>query len=321
MKICVVGAGAIGCWFGAWMARAGHEVSLLARGAHLAALQAGGLKFEDGDKRETFAIRVAAEPAALGQHDLVLIGLKGYSIAGMLPRLVPLLRADTMVMPAINGLPWWYFYKEGGRFDASTIACLDRNGDMLTVLDPRHLIGCVVHGSAEVVAPGVVRHNSGDRFIVGEPDGSQSPRVLALAAAMRAAGFDAPVTPRIREEIWTKLAGNLSYNPVAALTLARMDEINANESLLELIRPMIAETIAVAAAYGVTIPVTVEERIGIARKIGRAKISMHQDIERGRPLETDGIIGSVVELARRAGVATPVTGAVLALIEERARHL
>ena len=138
---------------------------------------------------------------------------------------------------------------------------------------------------------------------------------------MRAAGFDAPVTPRIREEIWTKLAGNLSYNPIAALTLARMDEINANAALLDVIRPMIAETIAVAAAYGVSIPVTVEERIGIARKIGRAKISMHQDVERGRPLETDGIIGSVVELARRAGAATPVTGMVLALIEERARHI
>jgi len=321
MKICVVGAGAIGCWFGAWMARAGHEVSLVARGAHLAALQSGGLKFEDGEKRETFSVRAAADPAELGRHDLVLVGLKAYSIAGMLPRLAPLLGADTVVMPAINGLPWWYFYKEGGRFDGSAINCLDRRGDMFAALDPRHLVGCVVHGSAEVVAPGVVRHNSGDRFIVGEPDGSESARIRALAAAMREAGFDAPLTPRIREEIWTKLAGNLSYNPVAALTLARMDEINANEALLALIRPMIAETIAVAAAYGVTIPVTVEERIGIARKIGRAKISMHQDIERGRPLETDGIIGSVVELARRAGVATPVTGAVLALVEERARHI
>ena len=321
MKICVVGAGAIGCWFGAWMARAGHEVSLLARGAHLEALQADGLKFEDGDKRETFVVRAASEPADLGRHDLVLLGLKAYSIAGMLPRLAPLLGPDTIVMPAINGLPWWYFYKEGGRFDGSTISCLDRNGDMFAALDPSLLIGCVVHGSAEVVAPGVVRHNSGDRYIVGEPDGGMSPRILALAAAMRAAGFDVPVTPRIREEIWTKLAGNLSYNPIAALTLARMDEINANAALLDVIRPMIAETIAVAAAYGVTIPVTVEERIGIARKIGRAKISMHQDVERGRPLETDGIIGSVVELARRAGAATPVTSMVLALIEERARHI
>jgi 2-dehydropantoate 2-reductase len=303
------------------MARKGHDVSLVARGAHLAALQSGGLKFEDGEKRETFAVRALADPAELGRHDVVLIGLKAYSIAGMLPRLAPLLGADTVVMPAINGLPWWYFYKEGGRFDASSIACLDREGTMFSALDPRHLVGCVVHGSAEVVAPGVVRHNSGNRFIIGEPDGSASARILALATAMREAGFDAPVTPSIREEIWTKLAGNLSYNPVAALTLARMDEINANEDLLALIRPMIAETIAVAAAYGVTIPVTVEERIGIARKIGRAKISMHQDIERGRPLETDGIIGSVVELARRAGVPTPVTAAVLALVEERARHI
>jgi 2-dehydropantoate 2-reductase len=321
MKICVVGAGAIGCWFGAWMARAGHEVSLLARGAHLAALEAGGLEFEDGDRRERFAMRAASDPAELGRHDLVLIGLKAYSIAAMLPRLVPLLGEDTVVMPAINGLPWWYFYKEGGRFDGKNIACLDRDNSMFAALAPRHIVGCVVHGSAEVVAPGVVRHTSGNRFIVGEPDGSASPRIAALAAAMREAGFDAPVTPRIREEIWTKLAGNLSYNPVAALTLARMDEINANDDLLALIRPLIAETMAVAAAYGVNIPVTVEERIGIARKIGRAKISMHQDVERGRPLETDGIIGSVVELARLAGVATPMTSVVLALVAERARHL
>jgi len=302
------------------MARAGHEVSLLARGAHLAALRAGGLKFEDGGRSETFAIHAAADPAELGRHDLVLIGLKAYSIADMLPRLAPLLDADTVVMPAINGLPWWYFYKEGGRFDGTRINCLDRDGGMFAALDPGHIVGCVVHGSAEVLAPGVVRHNSGDRFIVGEPDGSTSPRITALAAAMRAAGFDAPVAPRIREDIWTKLAGNLSYNPVAALTLARMDEINANDDLLALIRPMIAETMAVAAAYGVIIPVTVEERIGIARKIGRAKISMHQDIERGRPLETDGIIASVVELARRAGVATPMSSTILALVAERARH-
>jgi len=321
MKVCVVGVGAIGGWTAAWMACAGNEVSLVARGAQLEALRRGGLTLHSRGERSSHALPASDDPAAFGVQDAVFLCLKTYSIAEMLPRLAPLVGPDTVVVPAINGLPWWYFYRAGGPRDGKPIDCLDPQGRMLAELDPRHVVGCVVHAAAEVTAPGVVSHTAGGRFVLGEPDGSRSGRVLRLASVMAAAGFDAPVTAEIRVEIWTKLIGNLSYNPVAALTLAWMHEINANPDLIALIRTLIAEAMRVAEAYGVRVPMTVEERLEVARRIGRSKISMHQDVERGRPLEVEAIIGSVAELARKAGVATPMTDAMLALLAERARHL
>ncbi len=225
------------------------------------------------------------------------------------------------MVPAINGLPWWYFFKAGGRFDGASIACLDPGGKMLAALDPRHIVGCVVHAAAEATEPGVISHTAGRLFLLGEPDRTRSARAERLAAEMNAAGFEARVADDIRVEIWTKLVGNLSYNPVAALALAHMDDINGNEALLVLIRAMMAEAMRVAEAYGVRVPLTVDERIGIARKLSGAKISMHQDVEKRRPLETNAIIGAVVELARKAGIATPMIDVVYALLAERARHL
>ncbi len=320
MRICIVGAGAIGGFCGALFARAGHEVSLVARGAHLEALRLRGLTLESEGRRETFRLPAAADPAEFGAQDLVLLALKAYSIAPMLERMRPIVGAQTMVVPALNGLPWWYFHREGGRFDGEPIACLDPGGRMFASLDPACLVGCVVHAAAEVTEPGVVRHTAGRRFVLGEPDGSDSERLRRLAGAMQAAGFEVRTSGRIRDEVWMKLIGNLSYNPVAALTLARMDDIHANPALLELIGAMMRESMRVAEAYGVRIGVSVEERIGIARRIGNAKVSMHQDIERGRPLEIEAIVGSVMELAARAGVATPMIDAVHALLAERARH-
>jgi len=320
MKICVVGAGAVGGFIGARLAEAGHEVSLVARGPHLDAIRARGLTLADAGHRQTFSVAASSEPGDLGQQDAVFIGLKAYSIAAVLPKMAPLLGPNTAVIPAINGLPWWYFYKEGGPFQGSSIACLDPDGAMLRALDPRHIIGCVVHASAEVTDPGVVTH-TGKTLIVGEPDGSRSPRLKQLSGILEGAGFDVKVTDEIRTEVWAKLIGNLSYNPVAALTLARMNEIHANPGLLTLIANMMEEAKVVAAAYGVHIAMSAEDRIGLARKLGSAKISMHQDVERGRPLEVDAIIGSVVELARKAKVATPMIDAVYALIGERDRHL
>jgi len=228
---------------------------------------------------------------------------------------------DTLVIPAINGLPWWYFYKEGGRFDGQSVACLDPADTLFGALAPRHILGCVVHAAAEVTRPGVVNHTAGRLFILGEPDRTKSARGERLVAAMNAAGFEARIADDIRVEVWTKLVGNLSYNPVAALALAQMNDIHGNEALLALIRAMMEEGMRVAEAYGVRIPVTVGERIGIAKKLAGAKISMHQDIEKRRPLETDAIVGAVVELARKAGIATPMIDAVHALIAERAKHL
>jgi 2-dehydropantoate 2-reductase len=268
-----------------------------------------------------FALRASDAPRDLGAQDAIFICLKTYSIAAMLPRLAPLVAPDTVVVPAINGLPWWYFYREGGKLDGQSVTCLDPAGTLFQALDPRHILGCVVHAAAQVPEPGVVRHTAGRAFLVGEPDRSKSARAGRLVAAMTEAGFDARLAADIRLEIWIKLVGNLSYNPVAALALAHMNDIHGSESLLALVRAIMEEGMRVAEAYGARIPVTVEERIAIAKKLAGAKISMHQDVERRRPLEVDAIVGAVVELARKAGIATPMTDAIHALIAERAKHL
>jgi 2-dehydropantoate 2-reductase len=321
VKICVVGAGAIGGLLAAGFARAGNEVCLVARGAHLDALLSKGLTLLGEGKREVFRLPASDDPSGFGAQDAVFLCLKTYSIGAMLPRMKSLVGRDTVVVPAINGLPWWYFYKEGGRFDGQAVTCLDPGGTLFGALDPRHILGCVVHAAAQVPEPGVVRHTAGREFLIGEPDRSRSARAERIVSAMNVAGFEAKLAADIRVEIWLKLTGNLSYNPVAALALAHMDDIHGNPGLLALIRSLIEETMRVAEAYGVRVPITVEERIAIAKKLAGAKISMHQDVERRRPLEVDAIVGAVVELARKAAIATPMIDAVHALIAERAKHL
>jgi 2-dehydropantoate 2-reductase len=260
------------------------------------------------------------DPADFGRQDAVVIALKAYSIGPMLARIAGLLTPDTAVVTAITGIPWWYFCRAGGAFDGVPVECLDPRGEMLRALDPKHLVGCVVHGSAEVVEPGVIHHTSGGTFILGEIDGRLTPRVQALAAAVEAAGLKATLTARIRDDVWTKLIGNTSYNPVAALTGALMSEINANPALIALIRRMMVEGIAVAEAHGCRMTVSLEDRFALARKLGDVKVSMLQDIERGRPLEIDAIVTAVSELGRKVGVPTPTIDGVEALIRERARH-
>jgi 2-dehydropantoate 2-reductase len=320
MKFCIVGAGAIGGLLGARLAASGHDVSLVARGAHLAAIREAGLAIKDGPGVQRYALPAADDPAQFGPQDAVVIALKAYSIGPMLARLAPLLTPDTAVVTAINGIPWWYFCRAGGAFDGAPIECLDPDGAMVRALDPKHLVGCVVHGSAELVAPGVVHHTSGDTFILGEIDGRLTPRVGAIAGAIEAAGLKAPVTARIRDDVWTKLIGNTSYNPVAALTGALMSDINANPALIALIRAMMLEGIAVAAALGCRMTVSLEERFALARRLGAVKVSMLQDLERGRPLEIDAIVTAVSELGRKVGVPTPTIDGVEALVRERARH-
>ena len=320
MKVCIVGAGAIGGVLGARLAAAGHDVSLVARGGHLEAIRANGIALKDGESVRTLRVAASDEPSALGRQDAVFLALKAYSIGPMLARLTPLLGPDTAVVTAINGIPWWYFCREGGRFDGARVECLDPDGAMLRALDAKHLVGCVVHASAEVIAPGVVHHTSGRDFILGEIDGAATPRLDAIAAALEGAGLRPVLSRRIRDDIWTKLIGNASYNPVAALTGALMSEINANPALLGLIRRMMVEGMQVAEALGARITVTLEERFDLARKLGAAKISMLQDLERGRPLEIDAIVTAVCELGRKAGVPTPTIDGVEALVRERVRH-
>ncbi len=321
MKIVVVGAGAIGGLLGGACAEAGHEVSLVARGAHLDALRRSGLTVRWLDRGERrYELRATDQPGELGVQDAVIIALKAHSIAPMLPRLRPILGEDTPVVTAINGLPWWYFQRHGGPLEGTRIECLDRDGAMVKAVDPRHLVGCVVHSGGEVIEPGVVLHSGGRMHYLGELDGSTTPRVQALAQAITAGGLEAAISPNIRNDIWMKLIGNLSYNPVAALSLVRMDEINANPGLIRMIRTQMQEAMAVASAYGQTIAMSIDQRLALARTMGRTKVSMHQDLERGRPLEIDAIVGAVLELGRKAGVAMPMVDAVYSLIAARVRH-
>lgn len=318
MKVCVVGAGAIGGLIAAYLGRAGHDVSVVARGGHLAAIKAKGLTLINSAERFTVRCRAADDPAALGAQDYAFVALKAHGIAAMLPRLGPLLGEDTAVVPAINGVPWWYFYKEGGRFDGSPVDCLDPGGAMLRALDPARILGCVVFPAAFIAEPGVIQQTTDQsNFILGEPDGGMSKRAEALADAMTQAGMKTQVTPKIRDAVWNKLLGNVSFNPVAALAVLRMDQIFAQSPLVALVREIVLEAMAVGAAYGAAFPMTADERIDMARRLGAGKPSMLQDVERGRKMEVEAIVGAVIELGRRADVKTPATDAIYALLAAR----
>ena len=324
VKICVVGAGAIGGVLAARFAHAGFETSIIARGAHLAAIRTNGLTLVTAEGRANVRVRAHHDPATLaaeaGQQEMVFIALKAYQIPAMLPLLAPLIEPESVVVPAINGVPWWYFFREGGRFDGKPVRCLDADGAMLRVLDPHHIVGCVVHASGEVTAPGEVTWNGQKTFVIGEPDGSLSRRLNALAEVMHKAGFEPKVSERIRDDVWMKLIGNTSFNPVAALTRARMDAICANPALIAFLRAAMEEMTLVANAYGIRQLVTIDRRLEIARSIGAVKISMHQDLDLGRPMEVDAIVTAFLELANQVGVAAPLISALHGMISELARN-
>jgi 2-dehydropantoate 2-reductase len=251
----------------------------------------------------------------------VIIGLKAHAIPAMLPRLAPLVGRDTVVVPAINGLPWWYFYGVGGALEGLTLRSLDPDGTMFAALDPARIVGCVVHVAAEVRAPGEVQHSSGRRLILGELDNRASERLARVCDALDAAGFDTVRSTDIRLDVWTKLIGNLSFNPVAALTGYLMNEIVGDEAVLDVIRAMMGEAMRVAEHLGVRVPMTPDQRIDLARQLGAVRISMLQDLEQRRRLELAAIVGAVIELADRAGIAMPTTRHVHALAQARARAL
>jgi 2-dehydropantoate 2-reductase len=314
-KFCIVGAGAIGGRLAARLAIAGYEVSLTARGEHLAAIQQRGLVLRDGELNETLHVHAAATPAEIGiVQDVVIIGLKAHQVPAVLPQLAPIVGPYTIVLPAINGLPWWYFHRDA-KHSNQRIECLDRDGSLQRAVNPDHIIGCVVHASAEVVEPGVIHANGQNKLVIGEPSHQVTERVRQLASALTQAGFAVKQSARIRDDIWMKLVGNASFNPVAALTLSRMDELCASPPVLDLVRRLMEEVMAVARAYGCDPQLAADERIHVGCSIGRVKISMHQDVERGRPLELDAIVRAPLELGRRAGIAMPYTETVLALAD------
>ncbi|MDR6755125.1 2-dehydropantoate 2-reductase [Mycoplana sp. BE70] len=316
MRVCIFGAGAIGGYLAVSLAKAGADVSVVARGPHLAAMQASGLTLrKDGDE-QTCRIRATDDPRQLGEQDYVIVGMKAHAVPAVVERFEPLLGKDTTVVPAVNGLPWWYFHaaKTGTVLDETWLESADPGGAQWKFFGPERAIGCVVYPACDVPEPGVINHVSGDRFTLGEPDGSDSARLRLLSEMLIAGGLRAPRKARLRDEIWIKLWGNCSFNPVSALTGASLDVIGADDACRRLIHDMMAECKAVGEAVGARFGVTIEQRIKGGTDIVGHKPSTRHDVELGRPMEIDPLVSSVLEVARRLGIATPSLDSVAALL-------
>ena len=314
MKIAVVGAGAIGGYLGAKLARAGEEVTFIARNRNLEAINARGFRLilEDGTEEHAPTARAVQHMAEAGPQDAVLITLKAHQVRDVLPGLRDLFGPKTMVVTMINGIPWWYFHKLAGPHEGRTLESVDPGGVLAGNIEPERVIGSVVYPAAELVAPGVVKVIEGNRFTLGEPDGTRSERIEALSGALMRAGFKAPVAKDIRSEIWVKLWGNLSFNPISALTHATLEEICRFPGTRALAAAMMGEAQRVAEALGVRFKITLEQRLAGAEAVGAHKTSMLQDVENGRALELEALVGAVVELGRITAVPTPTIGAIYA---------
>jgi 2-dehydropantoate 2-reductase len=319
MKIGVFGAGAIGGFLGAKLAASGADVTFVARGAHLAAMREGGVTLISGGETTLTRPRCVGDAGEAGPQDFVIVTLKAHSLPAAAPDIAKMLGPDSALVTGINGVPYWYFYGLDGPFRDRRVESVDPDGKLWDIIPPTHCIGCVVYPAAEVTAPGVITHTYGDRFSLGEPDGNRSPRIETLSKALVGAGLKAPVRPRIRDEIWVKLWGNLTFNPVSALTGATLDRITSRPDLRAVCRAMMTEAKVVAESLGVRFAVGLEKRIDGAAEVGEHKTSMLQDLERGRPMEIDALLGAVVELGAVTGHAMPVCESVLALVRERAR--
>ena len=317
MKICIYGAGAIGGYLGAELALAGYDVTLIARGPHLEAMRQNGLTLLSQGEKKVAQVACTDDPATAGPQDFVILTLKAHSVTSIVEKMAPLLGPETPVVTAQNGIPWWYFYKLQGPWENQRLECADPGGHIWETLGPKRAIGCVVYPSCEMIEPGVIQHISGNRFMLGEPDGSKSPRALELSGALTKAGFKAPIRRKIRDDIWLKLWGNVSFNPVSVLTLATLEQICGDEATRAIISSIMSEAEAVGKKMGVTFLVDVETRIGWAADVGAHKTSMLQDLEKGRPMEIDALVGTVAEMGRLAGVATPTIDTVLALVRLR----
>ncbi len=319
MRVCIYGAGAIGGFLGAKFASAGADVSLVARGPHLAAMKEKGLTLRMNGAEETVRVRASDDPSELGPQDYVIVALKAHSLPGAVDAMRPLLGNDTAIVTAVNGIPYWYFHRHGGAFENRTLESVDPGGVQWRTLRPERAIGCIVYPATEVVEPGVIQHVYGDKFPLGEPSGETTARAERLSTLFAAAGLKAPVIGNIRDEIWLKLWGNLCFNPISALTHATLDVIAFDPGTREVARAMMMEAKAIGDRIGVHFRVDVERRIDGAGKVGAHKTSMLQDLERGRPMEIDALTTVVQELGRMSGVPTPTIDTVLALVQQRAR--
>jgi len=319
MRICVYGAGAIGGYLGAQLALAGEDVTLIARGPHLETMRDNGIKLLIEGEERVARPRCTDDTTEAGEQDYVIVTLKAHSVPPIVDQMRPLLGSQTAVVWAVNGVPWWYFYELDGPWRDHRVESVDPGGVQWEGIGPQRAIGCVVYPAAEVIEPGVVRHVEGNRFSLGEPSGDKSERVRALSRIFIGAGLRAPIR-RIRDEIWIKLWGNLSFNPISALTLATLDVVTTEPGSREVCRRMMLEAQQIGEKLGVRFAVDVEQRIDGGAAVGPHKTSMLQDLERGRPMEIDALVTAVQEMGQLVGVPTPTIDTVLALIQQRARQ-
>jgi 2-dehydropantoate 2-reductase len=313
MRIAIIGAGAIGGWIGVRLAEAGHAVSVLARGATLNAIRSNGWTLEIAGERITSFVNASDDPAALGQQQLVVLALKGPALPTVAPTLAPLIGPDTAVIPSMNGVPWWLMLRQT---PPMALPSVDPNGGIAAAIPNESVIGSVVHSSASTTTPGVVAHNAGNGLILGEPDGAPSSRLAAIAEQFEGAGFDVTRSSAIRRDIWYKLWGNLTMNPISALTGATCDRILDDPQLRSFVLACMAEAKAIGNRIGCTITESGEDRILVTRKLGAFKTSMLQDAEAGRPLEIDQLLAAPREIAQALGIATPNLDSLLGLTRQ-----
>jgi len=312
MRFAIIGAGAIGAFLGAKLAVAGEDVSLIARGPHLAAMRANGVRVSSPDGDFEAHPVATDDPEAIGPVDYLFLTVKAHSLTQIAPTLGPMLGPATAVVSAQNGIPWWYFHRHGGPLDGTHLETLDPGGVIIDAIAPERVIGCVVYPSTVITEPGVVEHIEGNRFAIGEPDGSRSERCKLLSESLIKAGLRCPIRPRLRHDLWVKLLGNVAFNPISALTRATLVEIVTHPELSTVARALMTEADAVAQALGIELPVTVDQRMAGAEQVGHHKTSMLQDVETGRPMELDSVVGAVVELGDKLGIPMPHTGTVYA---------
>ncbi len=319
-RICIFGAGAIGGLVAARLLKAGEvDVTLVARGAHLDAMKTKGLSLTQGGETYTVHPRVTSDPRELGPQDFIILTLKSHALPGIVDALQPLIGPDTTVLFGQNGLPWWYFYKHGGRFDGRQLASVDPGGLLWKKIGPERALGCVIWQAAEIASPGHVVHGFGDRMPLGEPSGEISARATTLSRLLIGAGIKSPVRPGLRNETWLKLWGNLSFNPVSVLTNGTLEGLARDQGTRHVLRAMMEEAQAVGEALGVTFSIGVDERMDMAAKVGAHRTSMLQDVDAGRPTELDALLGVVIELAQMTGIATPALKLVYDLTRFRVR--
>ena len=319
MKIAIFGAGAIGGYLAVRLHQAGADVSVIARGPHLAAMRDHGLTLRSDGQTVTAKLPCTDKPEEAGPQDYVIVTLKANGLAPAAPQIAKLMGPETALVTGINGIPYWYFHGLEGTWRERRIQSVDPGGGLWEILPPSRVIGCIVYPAAEVIEPGVIEHTYGNRFTLGEPDGSKSARVVALAQLLSSAGLKAPVRSNIRDELWVKLWGNLAFNPLSALTGSTLDRLAFQPDLRAAVRGMMEEAQAVGEALGATFSVSMDKRIDGAGEVGAHKTSMLQDLERGRPMEIDALLGAVVELAGLTGKPVPLCQSILSLVRERGR--